>query len=262
MEMQQAFNIMNARTAAVLIERGYKKEEVAESDKEITSLYTGENAYSIVYDIAKKRVALKTCGMEDDEPDNNWKTLATWIFDPETDDVREAENISEDFAEAIRGPKQTKAQLKKKKKDSDTNVDSLFFANRMVSFFPELKDEIAYEKAHYEIFRGVTFAEEKILPKFVPYAENLKGNGMEKFSQTLFSLYSNGDLDVKGIITYILFNAIEDDGKFEELISGFDENTKKIARAARNLRGKKIKPEKPKKKNKYLASMLEGIEQQ
>lgn len=262
MDLQKAFEIINSKAAAALLAKGYVKQPVAESDNEMTSLYTGENAYSIIYNIKKNRVMLRSCLMENDEPDNNWKTLATWIFDPETDGQRELENIAEDFEEAITGPKQVKAQQqKKKRKENDSNVDSLFFANRMVAFFPELKDEIAFEKAHYESFRGVTFAEEKIVPKFIEYVKNLKGGSMEKFSSALANLYANGDLDVKGIITYILFNAVQEDEKFEELLVSFDNNNKKVARAARKLRGKKIKPESTKKKKNYFAEAMANMEQ-
>ena len=170
MELERAFEIITGRVERLLLARGYKKQSVAPSEKELTALYTGEIAYSIVYYFDKKRVLLRSCSMEDGEPDNTWKTVATWLFDPETDTARDAENIAEDFAETIRGPKQTAVQKQKKnKKEGENTSDPLFFANRMVTYFPELRDEIAYEKAHYESFRGITFADEKIMPKFVEY---------------------------------------------------------------------------------------------
>ena len=170
MELERAFEIITGKVERLLLARGYKKQSVAPSEKELTALYTGEIAYSIVYYFDKKRVLLRSCSMEDGEPDNTWKTVATWLFDPETDTARDAENIAEDFAETIRGPKQTAVQKQKKnKKEGENTSDPLFFANRMVTYFPELRDEIAYEKAHYESFRGITFADEKIMPKFVEY---------------------------------------------------------------------------------------------
>ena len=65
----------------------------------------------------------------------------------------------------------------------------------------------------------------------------------------------NNDV-VKGIITYILLNTVESDEKFEQLIESFAENDKKVARESRKLRGKKIKPEKPKKSRSYVAGSL------
>ena len=194
------------------------------------------------------------------EPDNNWKSVATWLFDPEVDTEKEADNIASDFIETIQGPKQQAITQtrKKKKKDNDGNVDSLFLANRMVNYFPELKEDIAYEKLHYANFRGITFAKEKILPLFKKYVENEGANNLEKLSKSLNDIYNMGDLDVKGIISYILFNSIEDEKKREMLLENFTEANKKVIVAAFSLRGKKIKPEKPKKKRSGM--FMEALE--
>lgn len=258
MEITKAFEIISGKVEEELTKKGFTKQAVAPSEKELTALFTGEIAYSIVYYTDKKRVLMRSCSMVGDEPDNNWKTIATWLFDTDCDDAREAENIGNDFVETIRGPKQIAVQQtqKKKKKSGESNVDSLFLANRMVAYFPELKQEIAYEKAHYESFRGITFAEEKIVPKFKQYVAFASEVSLRKLSKNLSDFYNAGDLDVKGIITYIMFNAIEDNSKFDMLISEFKPNEQKIAREARKLRGKNIKPEKIKKQKKYIADNL------
>ncbi|MBR2175635.1 MAG: hypothetical protein IJ861_01645 [Clostridia bacterium] len=259
MEMKNAFDVIINRAEQPLLQKGYNKENVAQTDKELTALYIGEDiAYSIVYTYQNKRLVLRSCGLSDGEPDNDWRTLATWLYDPETDGSREAESIGDDFAETIRGPKQTAAQQKqkKRKKDGENTVNPLFLANRLVTYFPELKEEIAYEKAHYEDFRGITFAEEKIVPRFKELAEKSNQGKLEKISAGLAAIYKAGDLDTKGIITYLLLNCVESDEKFEVLISAFEDNNKKIAKAARKLRGKKIKPEKPKKTRSYITDTL------
>ena len=258
MEITKAFQIITDKVEEELTKKGFTKQAVAPSEKELTALFTGEIAYSIVYYTDKKRVLMRSCSMIGDEPDNNWKTIATWLFDPDCDDTKEAENIGNDFVETIRGPKQVAVQQtqKKKKKGGESNVDPLFLANRMVAYFPELKSEIAYEKNHYESFRGITFAEEKIVPKFKQYVSFANENSLKKLSRSLSDFYNAGDLDVKGIITYVMFNAIDDNNKFEQLISEFKPNEQKIAREARKLRGKKIKPEKVKKPKKYIADNL------
>ncbi len=257
MDINKALRMITDKVDAVLLKKNFQKQNVAANKNEITTLYTGDVAYSIVYYTDKMRVVLRLCGMEDNEPDNAWKTIATWLFDPEVDTEKEAENIGRDFAETITGPKQIAAQKKKKKrKDGENNTDPLFLANRMVSYFPAIREDIAYEKAHYESFRGTTFAEEKIVPYFKEYVATANKNALTKMSKNFSTLYNNGDLDVKGIITYILFNAIDDDAKFEQLISEFEKDQAKIAREARKLRGKKLKPEKPKKPKKYIADNL------
>lgn len=262
MEIAKALEIITGKVDGVLLPKGYKKHAVADTENEKTVLYVGDMAYSIVYYFDKKRIVLRSCSVTDGEPDNTWKTVATWLFDEEVDGGREAENIGDDFAETIRGPKQIAAQQKKKsKKDNgEQNSDPLFFANRMIAFFPELRDEIAFEKAHYESFRGVTFAETKILPLMQDYVQHVGGGNMEKLSKALSDLYDAGDLDVKGIITYVLLNGIDDQEKYEKLTVSFTKEQKKIADASRNLRGKKMKPEKPKKPKKYMADRLQAME--
>ena len=258
MDMNNAFDIIVNRVKRPLLSKGYTRESVADSADEMTALFVGELAYSVVYTSSNNRVVLRSCAVEDGVPDNDWKTLATWLFDPEADGIREAESIGDDFSDTIRGPKQSSAakKQKKRKKDGEATVDPLFLANRMVTYFPALKDQIAYEKAHYEEFRGVTFIEEKVVPLFAPMINEANEKKIEKISQGLAALYTQGDLDTKGIITYILLNSIDDDEKFSQLIGAFPDNDKKVAKAARNLRGKKIKPEKVKKSRSFIADNL------
>ena len=260
MEISAALKIITDRIEAILLPKGFERHDVAASAKEKTILYTGSVAYSVVYYYDKKRIVLRSCSMVEDEPDNAWKTVATWLFDEEVDGAREAENIGNDFAETIIGPKQVAVQQKKKikKQNGEDTNDPLFFANRMIAFFPDLKDDVAYEKAHYSSFRGITFSEEKILPKFKQYVSQNSRENILRLSKTLAELYDAGDLDVKGIVTYILLDSLDDD-KFELMISEYPKDLQKITRASRDLRGKKLKPEKPKKPKKYMAETLNAM---
>ena len=258
MEIEKAFGIITTKVDGVLAPKGFVKHELPDTSNEKTMLFTGTLAYSIVYYYDKKRIVLRSCGMADDEPDNAWKTIATWLYDEEVDGSREAENIGDDFAETIIGPKQIAVQQKKRSKNEngEQNSDPLFFANRMIAYFPDIRDDVAYEKAHYASFRGVTFAETSILPKFLAYIDKEGDKNIQKLSKSLSDLYDAGDLDVKGIITYVLLNSIEEDEKYEKITSQFPKENKKIADASRKLRGKKIKPEKIKKPKKYIADTL------
>ena len=66
----------------------------------MVSLFTSDsNAYSVVYFIDKQHMVMRHCAMTEDGPDNNWKVLATWMFDPETDGQKEAESIANDFVD-------------------------------------------------------------------------------------------------------------------------------------------------------------------
>lgn len=264
MDIQSAFDLVAGKVDKALFEQGYKRQNVdSQNEKELTALYTSDDtAYNIVYYKSKMRMVLRQCEMNGGEPDNNWKSAATWLFDPEVDTEKEAESIASDFIETIQGPKQQAITQtrKKKKKDNDGNVDSLFLANRMVNYFPSLKDDIAYEKLHYANFRGITFAKEKILPLFTEFVANEGAVTLGKLSQSLNDIYDMGDLDVKGIISYILLNSVEDSNKREQLLVNFTDANKKIIASAYTLRGKKIKPEKPKKKRSGM--FMEALEAQ
>ena len=83
---------------------------------------------------------------------------------------------------------------------------------------------------------------------------------LEKISAGFAAMYNAGDLDTKGIITYDLLNSVDDEEIFLKLISAFGENEKKIAKAARKLRGKKIKPEKPMKPKSYMTDTLKNMQ--
>ena len=102
----------------------------------------------------------------------------------------------------------------------------------------------------------ITFADEKIVPAFKEMVKSSGDGKLEKLSEVLANLYNAGDLDTKGIITYDMLNSIDSDDKFMKLISAFPDSDKKIAKAARKLIGKKLKPEKPKKKSKFIADDL------
>ncbi len=264
MEIQSAFELVTGKVEKALSSQNYKRQNVDSSNEgEMTALYTNEDmAYSIIYYKDKMRMVLRQCEMNGGEPDNNWKSVATWLFDPEVDTEKEAESIAADFIETIQGSKQQAIMQtrRKKKKDNDGNVDSLFLANRMVNYFPSLKNDIAHEKLHYASFRGVTFAKEKILPLFTEYVKNEGANNIGKLSQSLNDIYEMGDLDVKGIISYILINSVEDEKKREQLLTNFTDANKKVLVAAYGLRGKKIKPEKPKKKRSGM--FMEALESQ
>ena len=47
----------------------------------------------------KKHMTMRQCAMTEDGPDNEWKILATWMFNPEEDTQKEADSIANDFVE-------------------------------------------------------------------------------------------------------------------------------------------------------------------
>lgn len=248
--IKKAFNIVVDKVGAVLESQGYKKNKVDNSDSnEMVALFTGENvAYSVIYYIDKMHMVMRSCVMTDDGPDNEWKTMATWMFNPETDTEREASSIGNDFAEAVSTPVNIKRvkQTKKKKSSDEGSADPVFLYKRLVKFFPELKAEIKEEEDSYYPFRAVTFAREKVVPKINSMLTLGVKADITKLMGILSAQYLNGDPDTRAIVTIVILNSV--DSKHLEIIQPLmSDELLKAHKGALKFKGKKVKPEKAKK---------------
>jgi len=215
----------------------------------------------VIYYKDKMHTLLRECPMTDEGPDNDWKTLATWMFDPESDGQKEANSIANDFVEAISAPTAQKRakQIKKskgKKKDDDGNADPLFLSKRFMTLFPDLKDEIKAEEEGYSPFRGVTFARASIVPRVNKLVASGSDADLKKLGSILSTQYSNGDFDTRSIITIVILNSIPDeyDAKINEYLS---EDLQKAFKHSKKFRGKTVKPEKEKKQKPTMAQRLD-----
>lgn len=264
--INKAFEIVNRKVEAALSEQGFTKQNVSGTDSnELVSLYTGEStAYSVIYYKDKKHMVMRSCSMTDDGPDNEWKTIGTWMFDPATDKEREAESIGNDFAECVAAPKFTQAakQKKKKKNSDDGNGDPVFFSKRLVAIFPELKEQIRTEEESYEQFRAVTFTRASIVPKVQELLERNNKKEVDKLAEILSAQYSYGDIDTRPLITMIILNSVTDEEQKEALSREMSEELQKAWKAAEKYRGKKVKPAKKKKQSLMQKLMAQSIENQ
>ena len=248
--IKKAFKIVCDKVFVVLKEQGFKENKVDNSNvDEMVALYTGENvAYSVIYYVEKMHMVMRSCAMTEDGPDNEWKTMATWMFNPETDTEREANSIGNDFAEAVQAPVNVKRvkQTKKKKSNDDGNADPVFLAKRLVKLFPELKEEIKIEEDEHYPFRGVTFTKEHIMPKINDMLVRGSKADLTKLMGILSAQYVNGDPDTRAIITIVILNAV--DNKYLEVIEPMmSDELRKAHKAALKFKGKKVQPEKVKK---------------
>lgn len=262
MEFKKAFELISGKVEAELVKTGFEKQKVAvENGNELVALFTSQNvAYSVVYYKDKQQMVLRSCTMTEDGPDNEWKTLATWLYDEETANQKDAESIANDFVEGVSGAvaiKRAKQVKQKKKKDDDGTADPKFLAKRFVAYFPELKDEIKNEEDCYFPFRGATFAKEHIFPKVETYIKRATKAELEKFAGVFNVQYGNGDIDTRSIITIVLLNSLADE-EFSAILEYFDDDLKKASLAARKYKGKTVKPEKPMKRNVSSASNLKN----
>lgn len=252
------FNIVADGVDEALSAAGFQRQK---SDGGMSAVFIGEDiAYSIVYEEDKKRFNLMECDADDGKASGKWKSVSVWLFDPETDTANEAKSIANDFIETIQGPKQTTAirAKKKRKKDDDNNIDPLFFFNRFVGVFPELKAEINEEKDKYGDVRAVAFARENLLPKLNSLCSNSDGDvRIKKVCTLLNDMYISGDIDVRSVITIVVINGFNGVA-LKRLEPFFNEELQKAAKAALKIKGKKFKPEKKKKHKSIMAQALDS----
>ena len=259
-DLKKAFGIITDKVETALKSQGFVKQKVeSQSENELVSLFTSESmAYSTIYYKDKTLCLLRSCAMTDEGPDNQWKTMATWMFNPETDTEKDADSIANDFVEAVSSVSAIKRakQAKKKKNGEDGNADPLFLAKRFMVLFPEIKEEIKKEQETKEVFRGVHFTRNVIVPKINELL--VKGSKAEinKLSQILSTQYQNGDMDTRSIITIVILNSTDLKYK-EKLEEKMSEELKKAWSFAIKMKGKKVKPEKVKqKKSSFFNSRL------
>ncbi|MBR1732069.1 MAG: hypothetical protein IJ725_06520 [Ruminococcus sp.] len=265
MDINVAFKSISDKVEGALAVQGFKKEKVSPSKGEMVSLFTSETvAYSVVYFTDKKHFIMRQCSMTEDGPDNEWRTLATWMLDPETDSMKDADSIANDFVDNCTNAsatKRLKTTKKKKKKDADEgSADPLFLSKRFVTFFPELKDEIKQEEDCYYPFRGVTFARASIVPKLQSFVKTANKKDIEKLGSLLSAQYANGDADTRSIITIVILNAMPEE-KYEDINANLSDELKNAWKFALKFKGKKVKPEKPKKKKKTMVERLQEKQQ-
>ncbi len=264
MDIKTAFNSISDKVEGALLAQGFSKQKVSGNDNEMVSLFTSDTvAYSVVYFKDKMHMVMRQCAMTEEGPDNDWKTLATWMFDPDNDTQKEADSIANDFIDnctSTTAVKRLKTTKKKKKKDSDEgNADPLFLAKRFVTFFPALKEEIKQEEDCYYPFRGVTFTRASIVPKLQDYVKRADKKDMEKLATLLSTQYGNGDADTRSIITIVILNSLPEDS-YEGLNEYLSDELKTAWKAALKFKGKTVKPEKPKKKKKTMVERLQGMQ--
>ncbi len=246
---KKAFDIITGKVEVALKEQGFKREKIESTDAELLSLFTNETmAYSVIYTVEKMHMVLRSCAMTDEGPDNQWRTMSTWIFDPEHDTGKEAESIGNDFVEVLSSATVVKRvkQAKKKKSSDDGNADPLFLAKRFVTYFPELKDVVKEEQDGYESFRSVSFFKTYVVPLVNQMLEKGQKGELSKMAQMISTQYSNGDMDTRSIITIVILNNV--DTKYHEKLKGLlSEELQKAWKYSLKLKGKKVRPEKKKR---------------
>lgn len=178
------------------------------------------------------------------EQEEDWSKVSEWAFDDKTD-RKNIKLICDDFGETLNGPGKSTLKRKCKKVLSDEVADELFFANRMVNIFPELRDEISIEKQCYSEFRGTQFVKNSILPKITELlAEGKDTRKTEKLSRLLSDLYKSSSLNIKSLITMGILNNITDSEQIGVVQKYIDNNLASAWSASLKFKDKKVKPDK------------------
>lgn len=258
--VNKAFKIIEENLFEPLSKEGFQKSKKDSS----LNFWNKSILYKVEFDKNSKQFQLSSCPVENETASNNFSNISVWLFDPATDTEKDAKSIASDFLETINGPKQksiTRASSKKSSEQNNTNIT--FFINRLVTVFPELKDDIKKEKETYKEFRSINFIREYVLPLIKSSLKDGKKNDkLKKLCSTLNNSYATANLDVRSAITIVILNSIED-SKSKELISSLlSEDLKKAWHAAQKYKGKIVKPEKIKKRKSFLAKTLETASKQ
>lgn len=258
--LQEAFDLIAGKMLTELESNGFRKLQDGSVSSGKPTIFVGENvAYAVLYNNKIKRFDLRMASVEDDKPGEDWKNLSQWLFDAEGDTLRDAESIANDFLDTVTVNKQkakaasNKQQHSKKDKNGDRTADPIFFFNRMAAVFPEMKFSLQAMKSEFDGVLPVTYAKEIV----APLVKNLVETGVDedkiaKMAEVLSACYKSGSLDVKGIITMNILNALEKDA-FDRLQDLLSDELKKAAKFGWKMRGKKVKPEVV-KKSRLLAA--------
>ncbi len=248
--IQKAFDLIVEATAAALQEQGFTQEQDFQDELGPAALFVKDGAaYSVVFKTEEKIFQLRSTNMTDEGPNSSWKSVANWIFDPENDTLKEAEEIAADFVETLQGPSRIEAVKNAQRqafKDENNNPGPLFFYKRLVNIFPELKEQINEERNAYVGFRSVIFAREFVVPKIDNLAIKKKESAaFKKLCELLEDFYKNGDLDVRSIITMVILNEVSEQA-VQNIMANAGPMLKKGYRYGAKWRGKRAKPEREK----------------
>lgn len=237
-------------------ERMKKFEFVKEG--EYTAKFEGsENSYEISYDTTKSLISISSVGENVAEK----KTLSSWLMEFDKCSSKDANMIANDFMDIMAGSSKKNASGKAQKKSGsdESSVTGLFFANRMASMFPELKEKIQSEKRESGDIKIALFTEKEILPCVENFLISEKNKSrIKKFGNLLSDLYHSGTLDVRSVITMGILCGIENKTAEENLRNVVSDELSKAWNASLKYKGKKVKPEKLKTKKSFMSKLLEA----
>ena len=252
-----AFGYIQEGLLEELSKQGFTGPEDLETENARAVMFkTDEVAYSLQYN-KRQQFELMSTTLDGSGAPTQWRSLSSWLYDRETGEKADAESILGDFMEIIRGPKRVALvqQKAKKGKNSDRVIDPLFFMNRLASLFPDVKKEIKKERILYGQIRFAVFTKNIVAPIIEDVALRYPDSEvMDKVCTLLSDMYSDGDLDLRSLISITILNNVSEEA-YTAIKEKLSDALKLDTKYTRKLIGKNIKPEKPKKEKKVVARL-------
>ncbi len=260
---QKALDMITERLDGVLSAQGYKLTQTGKAGSNLPSLFMGETvAYALVYDKKQKRFELRQSALDDKHNPGDWSNVSAWLFDPNSDTLKDAESIANDFCESVTvetARKQVAQRKTKKEKNDDKYVNPAFLMNRFIPIFPEMKFVVRAHREKYGAIIPHAMCREFVVPLM---NELLKApdekQRQSRFFDVLSQNYKNGDLDTKSLITLGILNQIDGEAQQQLAESMISDELKTAWKCARKYKNKKVRPEKVKRRAQLSAEKSTG----
>lgn len=260
---QQALELITDRLNAVLSGQGFALTQQGKADSARPALFFGERAaYAVVYDKKAKRFELRQTALDDDKQPGEWSSVSAWLFDPATDTLKDAESIANDFCQSVEVVVEKRAVAAKKAKKEKTDekyVDPAFLMKRFVPVFPELNYAIQAHRTQYGAIIPHALCRKFLVPMVQELlADPAETKRQERLMDILNRNYANGDLDTKSLITLGILNSVTDPAQVTRAEALASDELRGAWLRARKYKGKKVKPEKVKKRTQLSAETSSG----
>lgn len=222
LEKNTAFELVKGRVADVIREQGFtlKSDEVADEQdgSRIALFVTEKKAVGIVWDAKKKQYVLQIGTVTDGKVDENWRTLALWLFDPQTQDDKDAKSIANDFEDSLRQLNPKNAPVKREPVQSKKSKITLNgMVENFVKLYPQYQDRLDAHIEHYGQLLPDTFIDEVVAEYMMSMLTQKKNAFIKKLFEFLNNHYNNGDDDVRSAIMVTLFRHLLDNEEAERL---------------------------------------------
>lgn len=261
--ISKAFKIVEEKLESYFLGINFKSNKV---DDLSVLFFNGKETYKLEYLSNDKQFKLLYANNDNNNlDDKNFKVLSAWLFDFENYTEKEAKSIADDFVETLKKYNRVSGEKKsafKEEKKSDAN-DIIFFINRLATIFPDLKNDIKFEKENYESFRPITFCREKVLPYVLEVINS--GNDKDKLNKlcnTFSNFYENGDLDVRSAITIVFLNSINNELSQKTVKDMISKDLNLAWKAAMKYKNKNVTPEKIRKKASLFEIAQKKLDEQ